>query len=241
MTSLAILQPGYLPWLGFFDQMVRADYFVYYDNVQFDKHGWRNRNRVKASEGPVWLTVPVLHKGLGMPKILDIEINNQQPWARKQVHTIRQLYARAPFLDHYMPELEEIICRPWKRLIDLDLAVTEAMTRWLGLKTKVYRASDLGIEGDRSERLLNHCLHFGADHYISGNSARNYLDVELFERHGIKVTWQDYMHPVYPQLHGEFIPFLSAIDLLLNVGPESGRILYGEREMSKIQNMENIL
>lgn len=222
--TLAVLQPGYLPWLGFFDQMRRADVFVYYDDVQYDKHGWRNRNRVKSPTGAHWLTVPVRHSGLDRPRILDVEVDHG-PWARKHVGTIRQYYKDAPFLDRYAPELEELLQRRWERLVDLNLAVTAKLADWLGIVTPAFRSSDLHIDGERSERLLKLCRHFGATRYLSGSAAASYLDVELFGRHDIVVNWQEYVHPTYPQLHGAFIPYLSAVDLLLNCGDESGRIV----------------
>src|SRR6058998_3901315 len=117
--TLAVLQPGYLPWLGFFDQMRRADVFVYYDDVQFDKHGWRNRNRIKSPAGPHWLSVPVRHHGLGQPSILEVEIEPGTPWARKHVGTLRQFYARAPYVKNYLPALEELLMRPWTHIVDL--------------------------------------------------------------------------------------------------------------------------
>jgi len=229
VTTLAVLQPGYLPWLGFFDQMRRSDLFVYYDDVQYDKNGWRNRNRVKSPGGPHWLTVPVRHTGLGWPRIVDIEIDAMGPWAREHVGTIRQFYRRAPYLKAYVEELEGVLDRPWERLVDLDLAVVELMRGWLDVRTPALRASDLGIQGERSERLVRLCLHFGATRYLSGAAARSYLDVGLFARRGIEVEWQDYVHPLYPQLHGEFVPYLSALDLVLNCGDGSGAILRGER------------
>lgn len=222
---LVVLQPGYLPWLGFFDQLCRADVFVYYDDVQYDKHGWRNRNRIKTQSGPQWLTVPVLHHGRGLPRILEVEIDRRQPWARKHVASLRQAYARAVPAAQYLPELEEMLCRPWERLVDLDIALVDVMCRWLGLSRRVERASQLGIPGERSERLLRICQHFGARTYLSGSAAKAYLDTALFERSGIAVEWQDYVHPVYRQLHGDFVPYLSAIDLLLNYGDESRSVL----------------
>jgi hypothetical protein len=228
MKTLVVLQPGYLPWLGFFDQMRRADVFVYYDDVQYDKHGWRNRNRVKSPAGPHWLTVPVRHHGLGQPRIMDVEIDTRAPWARKHVGTLRQFYARAPFSDAYLPELEELLSRPWTRIIDLDVAVVAVMARWLNLSPNIHRASTLGVNGEQSARLLALCQHFAATRYLSGSAARDYLDVPMFERAGVTVEWQDYRHPIYPQQHGEFVPYLSAIDLLLNCGDESGAILENE-------------
>jgi len=223
--KLVVLQPGYLPWLGFFDQLRRADVFVYYDDVQYDKHGWRNRNRIKTQSGPQWLTVPVLHHGRGLPSILDVEIDRRQSWARKHVASLRQAYARAAHTAQYIPELEEMLCRPWERLVDLDIALVDVMRRWLGLSRRIERSSEIGIPGERSERLLRLCQHFGARTYLSGSAARVYLDTGLFERNGISIEWQDFAHPVYRQLHGDFVPYLSTIDLLLNCGDEALAVL----------------
>jgi hypothetical protein len=226
-TTVVVLQPGYLPWLGFFDQLRRADIFVYYDDVQYDKHGWRNRNRIKTQHGPQWLTVPVRHGGLGPVRILDVELDGRIAWARKHVATLGQAYARAPFGHRYLPEVGELLHRKWDRLVDLDIACAALIAEWLGLRRRIERSSALGIGGDRSERLINICRHFGATTYVSGDAARSYLDVPLFERTGIRVEWQQYEHPTYPQLHGDFVPFLSALDLLLNCGDEAASIAFG--------------
>jgi len=227
--TLVVLQPGYLPWLGFFDQMSRSDVFVYYDDVQFDKHGWRNRNRVKSPHGPHWLTVPVRHSGLDFPLINQIEIDNRRPWARKQLGSIRHFYARAPYLAQYLPELESLLTRTWQRLIDLDMAIVEHMCRWLRIDRRIVLASELGVPGVKSERLLNLCLKLDATRYLSGSAARSYLDIRLFERAGIEVEWQDYQHPVYPQQHGAFVPYLSALDLILNCGESSAEYFVASR------------
>lgn len=206
--------------------MLRADIFVFYDDVQYDKNGWRNRNRIKSPQGaPHWLTVPVQVKTLGQ-RIFETEIDNRQAWARKHTGTIRQFYAQAPHLKRYLPELEELLAgRRWEQLVELDIAVIELMCGWLGCKRQTVRASQLAIEGERTERLLRICQHFGARRYLSGSAAQDYLDVELFARHSIEVEWQNYHHPVYQQQHGEFLPFLSTMDLLLNCGDESREII----------------
>ena len=228
-TTVAVLQPGYLPWLGFFDQLRRADVFVYYDDVQYDKHGWRNRNRIKTQNGPLWLTVPVKASsgGAAPPPIIDVEIDGRTPWARKHVESIRQAYTRAPHLSRYLPAIEELLQRQWERLVDLDLACASLMAGWFGLQRRVERSSMLGIAGDRSERLVAICRHFGASRYVSGDAAKTYLDVSLFEQAGIQVEWQQYAHPTYPQLHGGFVPHLSALDLILNCGDEAPLIAFG--------------
>jgi hypothetical protein len=225
VKTLVVLQPGYLPWLGYFDLLSKADVFVHYDDVQFDNHGWRNRNRVKGPKGAIWLTVPVLHHGRGAQSILDVEIDDRRDWRRKHLSTIGQLYAHATFVDSILPRLREIIERPWPRLVDLDLALIDWLAEEIGISTPCYRASQLDIGGDRIERLVNLCKYFGASRYISGNAARDYLDVTRFAAAGIDVVWHDYAHPTYAQQHGEFVPYLSVLDLVLNAGARSLSVL----------------
>lgn len=227
MTTLAALQPGYLPWVGYFDLMRRADIFVSYDHVQFDKHGWRNRNRIKGAQGPQWVTVPVRHRGLGPQRLVDVRIDDARPWARKHVASLQQCYASAEYADDYLPALAEVLLQPWESLVELDLAVAGLMSSWLGLDGRVIRSSELELNGDRSERLLDLCQRFGATRYLSGESAKAYLDVELFAAAGVSVEWQVYAFPAYPQRHGDFVPNLSAIDLILNCGPESAKVMAG--------------
>jgi hypothetical protein len=225
VTALVVLQPGYLPWLGYFDLLTKADVFVHYDDVQFDKHGWRNRNRVKGPKGSIWLTVPVLHRGRTGQSILDVEIDDRQDWRRKHLSTVSQLYAHAPFLDTILPRLRDIIERPWPHLVDLNLALIDWLAAEIGITTPRHRASELDIGGDRSERLINFCHHFGAARYISGNAAQEYLDEGRFGAAGIEVAWHSYVHPTYAQQHGEFVPYLSVLDLVLNVGEKSLSVL----------------
>ena len=221
MTTLVILQPSYLPWIGYFDQIRRADVFIYYDDVQFDKHGWRNRNRIKGPRGPVWLTVPVRHQNLTQRAILDVEIDNRQPWARKHVASLTQYYAQAPHTAGLVPELADLLLQPWQRLVDLNIATIAMICRWLDLKRPIYRSSELGVGGDRNQRLVEICRRFSADTYLSGNAAKAYLDLDLFAMYGIAVKWQDFEHPVYPQQHGEFAPYLSMVDMIFNAGTTS--------------------
>jgi hypothetical protein len=141
------------------------------------------------------------------------------------VGTIRQFYKEAPFVARYLPELEELLHRPWTQLVDLDLAVTALLCRWLGLSRRIERSSQLGVKGERSDRLLALCRRFSATRYLSGDVARTYLDISLFERDGIAVEFQSFRHPTYSQIHGPFVPYLSVLDLLLNCGDESPAVL----------------
>jgi hypothetical protein len=232
MTTLVVLQPSYLPWMGFFDQIKRSDVFVFYDDVQFDKHGWRNRNRIKTAKGPVWLTVPVRHSGRAGQRIDQVEVDQRTPWARKHLRTIQEAYARAPFLTDYLPALAELLQREWTLLAELDIALSRLMCGWFGLERRMYRSSQLDVAGDRNARLLALCRHFEADRYLSGVAAKSYLDVSLFAAAGVVVEWQDFSQPHYPQLHGAFEPSMSALDCVFNVGPDCATLLESPAEPS---------
>ncbi len=225
-----ILQPSYIPWRGYFHQIREADIFVFYDDVQFDKHGWRNRNRIPTRSGPLWLTVPVLASdapATGLP-IHEVQINWDRAWNRKQWRTIEQNYSKAPFFARYAPELERFFEGRPELLVDLTIPLTEWAAAELGVSdTRYLRSSQLGIPGHRTERLLAILDHLEADSYLSGPSARDYLDEAAFVDAGIELTYMDYDYPPYEQLHQPFEPQVSIIDLLFLKGPEAPRWIWG--------------
>ncbi|KAF1079807.1 MAG: hypothetical protein GQF41_3924 [Candidatus Rifleibacterium amylolyticum] len=224
---IGILQPGYLPWLGFFEQINRSDAFVLYDDVQYDKHSWRNRNRIKGSNGIQWLTVPVHVKFEEHPAISDVRIDNSTNWKRKHLAAIRQSYSKAPFFKDYIGIFEDAYQREWELLVDLDLYFIEKMLDCLVLShKKLVRSSQIAVEnGDRIQRLINICHAMGADEFYEGAAGKNYIDDDNFARAGIRVIYQDYQHPQYSQLYGDFVPYLSIVDLLFNHGSDSLKIL----------------
>jgi hypothetical protein len=222
---IAVLQPGYLPWLGYFDQEMSVDRFVLYDDVQYDRRGWRNRNRLKTPTGPGWLTVPVEQKGKYDQLIRDVKIDRTLPWKRKHLGAIETFYRKAPYFDKLFPELKSIISKDWEYLWELDLVVAEWLNGVIGVTTPVTPASELGASGQKSDRLLDICKKLGATAYYSGAAGRHYLDLDLFKNAGIEVFFQEYEHPVYPQLHGDFVSHLSALDLVMIVGSEAGKVI----------------
>jgi hypothetical protein len=220
----AIHQPHYLPWPGYFAKWAAADVFVFLDTVQYEKRGWQNRNRIKTVHGPHWLTVPV-HAHLGTP-LVDITVDTAQAWAPRHLRAITDAYARAPHLGRHRAALERFYATPWERLAPLAVASAEWLGRALGITTPTRLASTMGVTAtDPTERLLQLCRAVGADTYLSGRDGVNYMDLERFRAAGIGVLVQDYKYPVYPQLHGEFVPFLSALDLLLTHGDDALAIL----------------
>lgn len=227
---IAILQPGYLPWLGYFDQLARVDVFVHYDDVQYTRADWRNRNRIKSPTGPAWLSIPVLTKNHRTLRICDIVIA-ADTWRATHRKSIEHAYRRAPFFDLVFPWLDEFYSQPVERLADACIASAELLARLIGIETRTVRGSALsGFEDLRkTDRLIAICRHFGATDYLSGAAARGYLDVAAFTAAGIRVEFQEYRHPLYPQLWGDFASHLSVVDLLMNAGPASRKILTGSR------------
>jgi len=219
---LVALQPSYLPWLGAFEQFARSDIFVFYDDVQYDRDGWRNRNRIKTAQGVHWLTVPVQTRGKFGQRILDVKIDNRQPWARKHIQTLEQSYAKAPHLQSVLAELRSVLEQPWESLAELNIALFLRLARFMGLERTVRRSSELSLPAGKNERLLELCRIFGARTYYSGSAAREYLEEERFRQAGIVVRWQDFQPPVYPQFHGEFESRLSVVDWLFHCPDPAG-------------------
>lgn len=224
---VGILQPGYLPWLGFFEQVCRCDQFVLFDDVQFDKNSWRNRNRIKTPEGPLWLTVPVRHRGHIGQTLLQTEITECTVWPRKHLNTLHAYYGKAPHFKRYIEGLAGIYRRKWVYLVDLDLALIFHLLEVLGITTPVLRSSELGITGKSTERLVTICKALKADRFYEGAAGQDYIEAEKFAEAGIVLEYQHYEHPTYPQLYGEFIPYLSVVDVLFNCGEESLKIIAG--------------
>jgi len=227
-----ILQPSYIPWRGYFHQIREADVFVFYDDVQYDARGWRNRNRVKAPGGSQWLTIPVHHKGsqpLGTP-IAEIEICWDGDWPRKHWSTLTHLYGSAPHFERYAPLLEAFFSSRPTRLAEFTIELTRALADELELRTTQFLRSSAipRPSGHKTADLLNILTHVGADTYVSGPSARDYLDVERLTEAGIEVRFMEYDYPVYPQLHPPFDPRVSILDLLFMVGPEAPSYIWGE-------------
>lgn len=222
-------QPNYLPYLGFFEKIARADVFVVVDTVQFVKRGpfgWIHRNKIRTADGWQWLSVPVLSKGKFDQRICDTAINNAEPWRRKHWRAIEFNYRKAPHFAACAERLKAVYDREWTNLRDLNVELLRLCLDLLGLRTRVVVAGEAGIIGESTDLVVNLCRGVGADAYLSGVHGREYLDAAKVAAAGIRLEFQDYAHPTYPQCHpGPFVPNLSVIDLLMNVGPQSLKVL----------------
>jgi hypothetical protein len=224
-----ILQPSYIPWRGFFHQIQKADLFIFYDDVQYDDHGWRNRNRIKSPNGPEWITIPALTKGAHRNKksILEIDICWDRNWNEAHLKSILQNYAKAPFFDRYRRMVEAWYATRPTRLADFTIETAIQLARELGIAhTRFLRSSSLACNGAKTDRLLEILLKVGASHYISGPSAQGYLETDKLEAHGITVEWMVYDYPEYPQLYPPYDPQVSILDLLFMVGPAAGDYIW---------------
>lgn len=218
-------QPAYLPWLGLFHKIALADMFISFDQVQYQPKDWNNRNQIKTQQGPIWLSVPVLRKGYLEKTISDIEINNSEPWARKHLKSLQLAYAKAPYFNQYADFFQEIYSRRWERLVDLNEAMLRGFMEILDINVPIRSAGEWEFQGEKSDLVLDMCRQVGAHNYIFGAMGRDYAEMSSFEAAGISIHFQDYAHPVYPQLHGEFVSHLSIVDLIFNCGEESRDIL----------------
>jgi len=225
---VAIHQPHYLPWLGYLHRMARAQLFIVLDHVQFERGNYQNRTRVRVNGAPHWLTVPVQQRSQ-KERIAEKVIDNAQPWGRQHFETLRRAYGSAGFFGMYAAPLGAIYAREWQRLADLDACTLDFLRDALDIRTPLVRSSALGVQGAKSELVLNLCKAVGASALLVGlGGSRHYLDRAAFAQAGIGLRMQDFAHPVYPQRGAQpFSAGLSALDLLFNCGPRSRDVLLG--------------
>lgn len=226
---VAIHQPQYLPWLGYFDKIDQADIFVFLDNVQFKKNEWQNRNKIKTADGWQWLTVPVLHK---YPQLINgVEINYAVRWQHKHRQAIVSNYRKAPCYDYlagFVDHLSNLRCQ---YLSELNIDLIRNLVELLGINTPLYVASQLGeFPADPDDRIIGIAKYFGADTYLAGSGGKDYMNLDKYEKKGVKVIFQEFNHPTYRQLFGDFEENTSVIDLILNFGENSLKILRGGYE-----------
>ena len=223
-----IHQPNYLPYLGFFEKAFQSDIFIIYDTTQFKKNDWQNRNRICTSEGWQWITIPVLHR-FGQ-KINEVKIDNLKKPLKNNWNKIQTIYGKAPFFKDYGEIFEKIYKNTYDFVSDLNCDMIYEIKSILGLRTRFVKSSELPpIETKSTQALIDLCKIVEADTYISGSEGKNYLDLDLFEKAGIELKFQNYRHPVYKQFNNsEFQPYMSAIDLIFNCGESSLKILNSE-------------
>ena len=230
MKTVVALQSNYIPWKGYFDLIQDADMFIFYDDVQFTKNDWRNRNKIKAPQGAAWITVPVAADSDRL--ICEVEIKDAF-WQAKHWKTIQQNYGKCPHFSRYQAFFEDaFLGRKWNNLSELNQSLIRTISLDLmGIPTEFRDSREFHASGQKLDRLLELVTKAGADRYISGPAAKDYIDPSRFADVGIELVWKDYSgYPEYPQRYPPFVHGVSILDLLFNVGPDAPWYIWGWRE-----------
>lgn len=222
--TAVVIQPSYIPWRGYFDLIRRSNIFVFYDDVQYDKHGWRNRNRIKTAQGLRWLTIPVhaRRNTVDHTRIDEIEIDWTMDWRRTHLERLHHAYSKAPHYRTYRPFVEDLYCEKPRLLADFTVNSTVRIARELGIQhTRFLRSSEFSASGAKTDRLVDLLTQISATHYISGPSASAYIEENKFAGAGISLEYMQYEYRPYEQLHPPYEAGVSVLDLLFMKGPEA--------------------
>ncbi len=220
MSKIVVIhQPDFLPYLGFFHRFISADEFIVLDHVQFvnSARGWTHRDKIKTASGEKWLSLSV-KKAPRDTSINEIELSSSVDWATNNLNLIKQNYGNAPFFDEIFPLIITLYDKPPQLMVDFNLRSIELLMDLLNVRLPWVRSSALYPTGNSNDLLIDLLGKVGATHYLSGNGARNYMQPEKFYQANIQIMWQQFLHPVYPQQFGTFVPYLSSLDLLFNCG-----------------------
>ena len=233
---VSIMQPAYLPWLGYFHRIASSDIHIILDDVLIDRNSktkFANRNRVRTKDGWSWLTVPLKTRGRSSEMLLNkVEIADDTRWTTKHWDTIRCSYAKAPFFSAHRDFFAETYSSRWILLPDLVRSTTNYLLGALGVATKILYSSEMRVEGSKGDLILNLCRATGATTYISGPFGRDYLRHGDFDANGIEILYHEYNHPTYAQVYPGFEPFMSVVDLLFNSGPDSLEVLIRGQQLA---------
>lgn len=235
------MQPTYLPWAGFFNLISKVDVFVFLDDVQYEKTSWQNRNRVLVNGQPHWISVPAMRENLSQ-RINEVVIDDRQPWRKKHFRLIEQSYAKKPHASEMLEIVRPILDTKLSRLVDLNIMLLSRFCEKLALRPHFARTSDLGIEGQRSQRLINICQHFECDEYLSPVGSADYLAQDgHFTRSTVRLSFQNYTPVPYGQGQNQpFVSHLSIVDLYANLGAEETKCYVRgstyENEKNRAQN-----
>lgn len=225
--TVVIHQPDFVPYLGFFHRLLQADLLVVLDCVQFERGGWTHRDKIKTSQGEAWITLSIKKTPRETP-IREIELSSSTDWRDRNLSLIRENYRKAPYFDEIYPYLENLYHYQCRQLMEFTMRSIEMIAQLFGIPLNTELASGLDCDGRKNQLLVNILKTVGTGRYLSGLGAKAYFDPELFRSANIEVIWQDFKHPIYPQFHGEFIPYLSSIDLFFNCGIERSRQILRE-------------
>lgn len=224
----AIIQPNYIPWKGYFDIINEVDVFIVLDDLQYTVRDWRNRNTIKTPNGLQWLTVPVL--GGRNQRICDVRIDSSQDWKGRHLGALRHNYGKSAHFEDVYGRFAAVLAGDYELLVQLDSALLGNICDYLGIRTRILNSSEIPSEGTKDEKLVDLCRKVGADAYLSGPAAKDYIRPGLFEQAGISLSYKDYSgYPEYPQFFPPFAHGVTILDLLFHVGPEAPDYIWGQK------------
>ena len=224
MKRICIHQPDFVPWLGFFHRLLLCDTYVVLDDVQFLRRGWHHRDKIKTRQGEAWLSLSIARDDYHQ-LISQIELSPGLGWIDDHLNLLKENYQFAPCFNKFFPSIEKIYRSGFRKMMEFNMTFLRFFFELFGVRAEIIFSSKLNVPGKSSEKLLNLVNAVGGTRYLSGTGAKAYLDESIFQKAGIPVQWQVFQHPVYPQLHGDFIPGLSCLDILFNCGAESRKVL----------------
>jgi hypothetical protein len=217
---VGLIQSNFIPWKGYFDFIDDVDLFIYHDDLQYTKGDWRNRNKIKIEHGTAWITVPVCYKKTAQ-LICDTHIDYSQNWVHKMINKIDNYYHKAPYYKSFAEEFFAILNDRHKTISELNVTINNWIMRILGIKTKIKMSDELIPQGSKTDRIMDILVKAGATIYLSGLTAKDYLEESKFAEHGIALEYKSYQYREYPQLYGKFEPKVTILDMLFNVGVSS--------------------
>ncbi len=224
MKTVCIHQPDFIPYMGFFHRLLETDIFIVLDDAQFIRDGWHHRDQIKNAAGKTWITLPVNRDDL-FKSISEVRLVQPQDWKIKHLNLLKENYRKAPYYAMYYPQIEAIYAKSHARLMEINMDFLEFLFGCFGLEPRPLFSSELHIQGKSTARLVEMVQQVGGNRYLTGTGSRAYLEESQFTEKGIAVAWQTFQPPDYPQLHGTFIPHLSSIDVVFNLGPDAKEFL----------------
>lgn len=224
MTTVCIHQPDFIPYLGFFHRLLETDVFVILDDAQFIKDGWHHRDQIKTAAGKSWITLPI-NRDDWFKNINEVRLVQPQDWKAKHLNLLRENYRKSDYFGELYPQIEAVYAKNHDKLVEINLGFLDFLFDCFALNPKPLFSSTMNLPGKSTERLVQMVSQLGGDRYLTGTGSRAYLEELKFSERGIDVVWQNFNPPTYPQLHGAFIPHLSSLDALFNLGKQGARKL----------------
>lgn len=227
MANISIMQPTFLPWLGYFNLIKKSEIFVFLDHVQLDKRSWQQRNKIKANQGELFLTVPLITKNKSQQKISETKIQRQENYISDHLKSIKQNYSKSQYFNQYFDKISDIYYKNFEYLNDLNINFIKYFSKVLKLKKNFFKSSELNIDFKKknNDLLIDICKKFNVNEYLSPIGSKIYLDNDKFKNNNIEIKFNDFNHPVYNQINKKFLPNLSIIDLVFNEGENSHKFI----------------